>query len=1032
VRRTPKWLSITTLSVLGALLLFFIILPQACTVYTNWLWLDAQGYGSVFSITYLAKLELFVVFGAVFFLFLWLNARLARRLAHRDFKVVHRRLLPEAEREQIERHADKILLVVSIVGALLVAWVATSHYLDWLLYHRAVMFGDIPELKAKGEAYWKDPIFGKDIGFYVFRLPFIEYVWRTIYSTLTVTLVVAAVVHIYEEVMVISGNRVQMAPPARKHVLALLAAVLFWKGLGYPIANWKLVTAHRGFVWGAGYTEYVVHRPVYFLLFAVATVCAAVCLLTIQRQSVRPAGMAVVALIVFAALGHHVAPALVQWLIVQPHESVEEAPYLDYNMKYTRVAYGLDGVIEQARDFGRELAGDPRKTQPETIANVRLWDDRPAEQVADYYEERTAYYDMADVDLDRYHLGPDHTAVMVVARQLDASSIPPEITWQKQHINYTHGYGFIVAPVSRVTREGSPDFIVADIPPKTNVPRLETDQPALYYQVRVERELPPQPSATPPGPGEGQPGGPPAGGQPQPPGVARAKRTTQAEVQKPQRPPSDFVIVRPPASSLAALGSDQAEVDYPGPGDTEKLTTYHGTGGVPLSWGRRVAFFFRFMDRNILFTPFIGRGSRILIYRTVQDRIGAIAPFLAPDPDPYLVAAERKLWWVQDTYTVTSAFPYSEPIVPRAPNYIRNSVKAVVDAYNGTVNLYVWDETDPIIRTYRNIFGEHVFKHASEAPPWMQTHKRYPELLFLIQTQKYQTYHMKTVNEFYSRANQWSVPNEIFEDNKQPIEAYYVLMHLPGQPDAEFILMKPFTPHGKEDKNLVAWMCARCDGDHYGELRLYDVSRQRLIYGPMLVEGQISTDPVISRLITLWNQSGSRVIRGNLLVIPIDDSILYVEPLYVQPESPPVPQLRLVVVYYRYYEEGATMAPGQESEAGAQEQLAFDVTLEGALDQIFAGKPAPTMDQLRSLVPNQGAAAAAAPSPAPTPAPAPAVGPARPPTPPSSEVADLVRELDFHWKEAQRYQSQGDYESWGREVKAVQDTIGKLKHVTGQ
>ncbi|MFQ6097023.1 MAG: UPF0182 family protein, partial [Armatimonadota bacterium] len=456
---------------------------------------------------------------------------------------------------------------------------------------------------------------------------------------------------------------------------------------------------------------------------------------------------------------------------------------------------------------------------------------------------------------------------------------------------------------------------------------------------------------------------------------------------------------------------------FPGPADTEKLTTYRGTGGVALTWGRRLAFFFRFLDRNILFTPFIGEGSRLLMHRYVQDRVTAIAPFLGPDPDPYLVVAEGKLWWVQDTYTVTSAFPYSEPIVPRGPNYIRNAVKATVDAYNGTVNFYVWDETDPIILTYRRIFGEEVFKPATRAPEWLHKHKRYPELLFLIQTHKYQTYHMQTVSEFYSRANQWSVPNEVFEDSKQPIEAYYVLMRRPGQEGAEFILMKPFTPHGKEDKNLVAWMAARCDGDKYGELRLYDVSRQRLIYGPMLVEAQISTNADLSRLITLWGQSGSRVIRGNLLVIPFDNSILYVEPLYVQPDNPPVPQLRLVIVYYRYYEDTAPVE-GDDTDARVWEKLAYDMTLDGALDQIFKGTPTPTIDELRSAMVGQ-AAARAAPS------------AAQPPAAVGGEVAELVRQIDFHRREAKRAHAEQDYEAEGRHLKAMDEAIQRLKRAVG-
>ncbi|MFQ6099461.1 MAG: UPF0182 family protein, partial [Armatimonadota bacterium] len=368
MQRTPRWLWITALVILGALLVFLVILPKACTIYTDWLWLDSQGYGTVFKTVYLAKVKLFFLFGIAFFLFLWFNCRLARRIARKDFKVVRRRLLPEAERAQIERHADKVLLGLSIVGALLVAYYASYKAVDWLLFRHAVMFGDVPQLAARGEAYWKDPIFGKDIGFYVFKLPFMEYVWRTVYGTLIVTLVVASVTHLYEETMQVSGSRVQMATPARKHVLSLLAGVLFWKGFGYGIANWKLVTAHRGFVWGAGYTEFVVHRPILFVLWAVALIGAGVCVWTIRRQNVRPAGMAVVALLVFGLVGHHVAPSLVQWLVVQPHESVEEAPYIEHNMKYTRVAYGLSEVIAETRDFGQRLAQDPRVTHPVTMA----------------------------------------------------------------------------------------------------------------------------------------------------------------------------------------------------------------------------------------------------------------------------------------------------------------------------------------------------------------------------------------------------------------------------------------------------------------------------------------------------------------------------------------------------------------------------------------------------------------------------------------------------------------------------------------
>ncbi len=909
--QSSKWLASLMAALFGV-----IIILKLLGVYADYLWMCSLGQGSVFTTILGNRVVLGFVVGVVFFGWMLLNVRLARRPLPADVMLIGRRLLPEQERAQVEAYADKALLIFSIVGGVMAGLVASGRVMEWLQFTHAVPFGT------------PDPIFGIDTGFYVFKFAFLQYMWRTVFYSVLVAFVAAVLIHMYMETIRVVGNTVQTMPHARQHCLALLALALIIKAVGYRLDQYNLLYSVRGLMFsGPSYVDVHARLPVFYLMMGVSIVVAAVMLWQIRGRDIKIPAYSLVGLILVSLLGGSAYPALVQRLVVTPTQLDKEKDYIANNIKATNAAYGLDKVNDRQFPALRRLTWDDVKQNPQTVKNVRLWDHRPLEATYQQTQALRAYYHFADVDVDRYTVGGEYRQVMLSARQLDYARIPPPQAWVKTHLQYTHGYGLCASPVNANAEEGLPVLWVKDIPPR-GVPGLEVDRGGLYYMAslhpRLIERISPEGQTEPPqvGPGTPSHGGP---GEQQPPtgppGTQPQQTQQPAAPQGPQGPQTDqgeYVIVN----------TRQKELDYPkatggtaAGTDDNAYTQYSGKGGVQLSsWFVKAAFAAKFMDVNILLSQDVQPESRIQLNRLMPEMLQNVASFMMYDPDPYIVIDNGKLKWMTDAYTVSSSYPYSTRFPPLGnANYVRNSVKIVTDAYDGIPEFYVFDKTDPLVQSYQSMFPT-LFKPLEQMDPVMRQHVRYPQLMMIIQAELYAQYHMKDPATFYQREDAWSIPNEIYGSSPRLMEAYYVIMKLPGEDKEEFLLMLPFTLAGREDRNMVAWMAARCDPEHYGELVVFRFPKESLSYGPMQVESRISQDGEVSQLITLWGQQGSQVIRGNLLVIPVNHSLLYVEPLYLESSQNGIPELRRVIV-----------ADGQD--------LALGTTLDEAIARLFGKTP---------------------------------------------------------------------------------------------
>jgi uncharacterized membrane protein (UPF0182 family) len=552
-----------------------------------------------------------------------------------------------------------------------------------------------------------------------------------------------------------------------------------------------------------------------------------------------------------------ILPAAVQKFWVEPSELERETPYLKNNIDFTRKAFQFDRIEEKQYPALTDLTQDDISKDQQTIDNIRLWDWRPLLQTYRQTQEIRLYYEFYDVDVGRYHLSDGYHQVMLSSRELAAELPPKAQTWVNERLQFTHGYGLVINFVSKQVGEGFPEYLVENIPPESSY-GLKVTQPAVYY-------------------GDKMPG-------------------------------------------YRIVATKVKEFDYP-KGNENVYTSYQGKGGIPLhGFWKRLLFAWTQWDINILITSYLTPDSRIQIWRQVRQRVGQVAPFLELDQDPYLVLSEGKLYWIQDAYTVSDAFPYSEPYAAAWAqiNYIRNSVKAVVDVYDGSVTFYVMDPNDPVLRVYRSAWPG-VFKDLSEMSPDLKKHLRYPEDLFNIKADTYKTYHMTDVQVFYNQEDLWTFSQEKYAGTPVRLQPYYILMRLPGTKELEYLLMTPFTPQGRD--NMIAWMAAKCDFPEYGHILVYQLPKDKLILGPLQIEAMIDQKPLISEQLSLWDQRGSRVIRGNLVVIPIDNSFLYVEPVYLTAEGTNIPQLKRIIVI-------------------SGDKVAMEPTLEEAIAAVF-GKAAP-------------------------------------------------------------------------------------------
>jgi uncharacterized membrane protein (UPF0182 family) len=907
------------LLILAALLVFGV--PSAVEFYTDWLWFGETGYQAVFLRTLAAQSLLGILVFVVVFVFVGGNLVAALRAApRREFLV----MTPEGPRSiavDPGRLRPLILLAAAVV-ALLAGTYATSQWDTWLFYRYATPFGQA------------DPILGKDVGFYVFELPFLAYVRSLALAIAILTLVATGAAYVLAGAIGPRAARgFHAAPAAVRHLSLLVAFVFVLLAFAAWLGQAQLLTTASGIVHGASYTDVAARLPVYRILVVVSA--AGALLAIVQAFSARfwPVAAAV-GLYAAVALGGSAYAALLQRFVVAPNEQDRETPYIRHNIEATRRAFALDTVVEREASGDALLSRDDIDRNAATLRNIPLWDHQPLLDTFGQIQEIRTYYDFVSVHNDRYVIDGEYRQIMLSARELNSNSLPNR-TWINERLTFTHGYGLTLGPVNQVTREGLPVLFIRNIPPESTVDLVVTE-PSLYYG-----EL-----------------------------------------------SNDYVFVR----------TRTPEFHYPR-GDDNVTTTYEGEGGVPLGgFFRRLLFAIRFRSKDTLFSANLTPESRAMFYRRVPERVRRIAPFLTYEDDRYLAIADGRLYWVQDAYTVSSRYPYSTPTREGGINYIRNSIKATVDAYHGRTVFYLVDPSDPIAQTLDRIFPGFL-RPLAEMPEGLRTRLRYPQGIFQAQVRMFTTYHMTNPAVFYNKEDQWEVPVlESRSGEAAPMQPYYTIMKLPGEDRTEFIQMLPLTPRQKD--NLAAWMVARSDGANYGRLMVFQFPKQKVVFGPRQVVARINQDQIISPQITLWNQQGSEVIQGTLLVIPIEESLIYIRPLYLRSAGGRIPELKRVIVAY-------------------QNQIVMEETLEQALNRIFpvGGGSTPVEGVPTSAAPP----AEAAPAPA-----APAATPAGAPLAADLTLEQLAAEARAAYDRALAAQRQGDWARYGEEIRRLGEILQRM------
>ena len=807
-------------------------------IFVDWLaeylWLEALAYESVFWRIRLLKVGFFLAAFISIFLYFWVNFRIFAALL--DIRSLVSTLITQAGfhpattdfiKSSFEQKAGSqipgnrmpgALLLLALAIALAFGFIHYSHWDTLLLYWWAGPYGQA------------DPIYGRDIGFYLFELPFYELLQNSLLAASLISSILLLVGYSRDGSLTISWRQGPDAPPrVLWHVMSNLVLFLVALAWGLYLDRFAILQSTRGAVYGAGYTDVNVLLPGIWIAMGATISVAAVYLFS---KSMRGGPVVVVILggyLVIYFLSVVVVPAAVQSFVVAPNELELETPYLRHNIAFTRNAYQLDRVEERSYGAVNEITSAALERNKETIDNIRLWDWRPLSETFRQIQQIRAYYEFSDVDVDRYRIGDATRQVMLAPRELSDRLPGKADRWVNRRLQFTHGYGLAMSLTAKKAEEGGPILVVKDIPPRSEA-GLTVSNPAIYYGETM--------------------------------------------------------------SGYQIVSTSIPEFDYPH-GDKNVYVSYLGSGGVRLnSFWKRLLFAWHQLDINILITSYVGPESRIQFWRPIKDRVQRVAPFLRLDRDPYLAVSEGRLLWIQDAYTVSSMFPYSEPSAARF-NYIRNSVKVVVDAYDGDLIFYVIDQEDPVLGVYRRSMPA-LFKPLDEMPEDLRRHLRYPQDIFQAQVEKFNAYHMTVPQVFYNAEDLWAAPREKYGGEVIQMRPYYVLMKLPEEDRLQFLLMTPLTPANRG--NMIAWMAARNDFPDYGQLIVYKLSKERLILGPMQVEAKIDQDTLISQRLSLWDQRGSRVIRGNLLVIPIEQSFLYVEPVYLIAEDSAIPQLKRIIV----------------------------------------------------------------------------------------------------------------------------------------
>jgi uncharacterized protein len=866
VPRPPRTL-ILVVAVGGLVLLWVIV--TAARLYTDLLWFREVGKTRVFWGMLGARLLLGLVAATVTGAFVAANLWRAERVARSRRRQGGEWPEPTGRVGVVARQLRPLSVGVVVVLALGSGLHAAGRWQALLLWRNRVPFGDA------------DAQFHRDIGYYVFTLPLQRLAFGWLLFTLLAGLVVAGVAY-----YLLGGIRPRLAgrrvaPEARAHLSLLVALVLLLKAWGYRLDQFSLVFSPRGVVTGASYTDVHAQLPALRLMVLLAPVCALLVVATARSRGFALPASGLVLFALSSILVGGVYPTFVQRFQVAPQELQRELPYIQRNLDATRKAFALDRVETTEFPAAENLPAATLRANDVTVGNIRLWEPSVLKVAIQNLQAIGQYYEFSDVDVDRYPIGGTPRQVMISAREADPRNLDRSAqTWQNLHLAYTHGYGVVAAQVNTAEASGRPQFVVSSFDQQGAIP---IRQPRIYY-------------------GE---------------------------------PPPDT-----PTYLVAA--TRQPEVDAPGPGGEPQASfRYVGRGGVPLGGLlRRLALAIRFHDVNLLISSNLTPDSRMILYRDVRDRLEKAAPFLQWDGDPYVAVVGGRIVFIRDGYTTTDAYPYSERIQMEAAarrdapgdrgvhgraNYLRNSVKAVVDAYDGTVNLYAFDDSDPLLRAWRGAFPG-LFEARSAIPPDLAAHLRYPEDLFSIQANRYAAYHITAAKDFYSKQDFWALPEDRSGQIRPSLGAgatprmrpYYLLVRLPGEGREHFVLVMPFTPNNKQ--NMVAYMAARSDPDGYGKLTLFNLPRSRTVFGPTQVNAQILADPDVAKELTLFNQQGSTVTLGNLLTVPIGSSLLYVQPIFIQASQGAIPELRRVAAFL-------------------SNRLGYTATLEDSIAQVLGEAP---------------------------------------------------------------------------------------------
>ncbi|KXZ40779.1 hypothetical protein SAMN05661008_01815 [Alkalithermobacter thermoalcaliphilus JW-YL-7 = DSM 7308] len=830
--------------VLIGIFIFSIFFSTIVQFLSNYMWFIDVGYKDIYikRVFYRFFIGIFI-FGLFNFIMYFYFTSIKKKY-YKSINILY-------SKEEEKKSRLKILTISSLISLLFSVSVSSSMWMDILKFKNFTLFG------------LTDPIFNKDISFYVFKLPVIKDIVNIISFSLILLMVFTLIYYIIltsnKEILRFSRSEwihfdikkiYNSAFDSIVYIICLFFVVL---AIQNYLSSFDILYSKRGIVTGASFTDVNVTLFAYKIKSIISLFTAVLIILGRKKRNIKLIAIGPI-LIVFVGVASLIAENIVQNLIVSPNEIAKESKYIKYNMDYTKKAYGLGNIKQEEFLALDNLSFEDIQNNKETISNIPINDYRPTLQTYNQLQGIRSYYRFNDIDIDRYIIDGKLTQVFLSAREIDKSKLPSQAqTWINKHLKYTHGYGIVMSPVNDITSSGQPKTIIRNIPPVSEFKQLAVKRPEIYFGELT----------------------------------------------------NDYIVIN----------TKEDEFSYP-KGETNAFTRYEGTAGIKLNLLNRILYSIDTKSLKLLVSTAINSDSRIIINRNINDRIKAIAPFIEYDEDPYIVLVDGKLYWIVDGYTTTERYPYSQVYEDSNINYIRNSVKVVIDAYNGDVDFYIVDDNDPIIKTYSKIFKD-LFKSIDKMPQGIKRHLRYPQHIFDIQAKVYATYHMKDVGVFYNKEDQWEIATEIYQGKNDPIEveSNYIVFKLPNEDRAEFLLTVPYTPRGKQ--NMTALLVARNDLEKYGQIILYKFPKDKNVLGPYQIESRINQDPEISRNLTQWDSGGSKVIRGHMITVPIQDSLLYVEPLYIKSDSKEsIPEVKKIIMLYK-------------------DKIVIENSLQEALDSLF-------------------------------------------------------------------------------------------------